>query len=321
MSMSKFDDAALRDFSAEIESIPPRPHHSALLTAANHLVEGVTFKYALNRGGWYRPGGLISADGETVADNLEAWVIATLGECGGDMDELVERHIDSGLIVTRHTGRTHYLTAVYGAAPSEVLQLEVEELQEIQDRKLIDPDALPGDFQELTEPIRPLLLDAQAVGSPRYRFRRLTDLCQVLVKSASFDGGRKGLSRMLYEWAHSSAASRAHFSEHWIFMMREHRDRFRNPMVSVVPVSRHARELKSFQWNLELSGVEMAAQLQAFDRAAGYPAAWYFHLVSGTLTPSKIAYTVASDLDAGFRYLPDSEIELLHSWMTAPYTV
>jgi hypothetical protein len=67
--------------------------------------------------------------------------------------------------------------------------------------------------------------------------------------------------------------------------------------------------------------LEMHAQLQSFDRAAGYMSAWYAHLVAGTITPPKIAYAIARDLDAGFSYLPDTEAALLRSWVAAPYSV
>ena len=92
-------------------------------------------------------------------------------------------------------------------------------------------------------------------------------------------------------------------------------------MISASLVSRHARELKPFQWNIDLSGLEMYAQLQAFDRAAGYTSAWYAHLIAGTITPPKVAYAVARDLDAGFSYLPDTEAALLKNWVAAPYSV
>lgn len=325
MSIYTPDETALRNLAAEIESIPPRPHHAALLEVANRIRPGSTFRYALNRGGWYRPGGVIAADGRRVADSLEQWAQAELGDCGGDMHELVERHADKGLLVTRHTGRTHYFVAPYGPAPADFLQLEVEELQEVLDRKLIAADNLPEDLQELTEPIAPAVVEAQPAGAPRYRFRRLIDVRQTVARAA-FPEGRPaarndGLARLFSEWTHSSAASRGHFSDHWIVALREHLDRYRNPVTSVSLVSRHARELKPFQWNTELSGTELSAQLQAFDRAAGYPAAWYFHLVAGALTPPKIAYTLAKDLDAGFSYLPDTEAALIKEWAAAPYSV
>jgi len=165
------DDATLRSLAAEIENIPPRPHHSALLEIANRIRPGCAFRSALNRGGWYRSGGVIQADGTRIADNLESWARAELDACDGDMAEFVERYAQRDLLVTRHTGRTHYFVATYGPAPVDFLQLEVEELHEVLDRKLLDADNPPDDLQELIEPIAPVVQEAQAIGAPRYRFR------------------------------------------------------------------------------------------------------------------------------------------------------
>lgn len=316
MSLYTLDDTTLRELAADIAALPPRPHHAAVLEAANRVRSGCTFRHALSRGGWYRPGGVLAADGQRLADSVEAWVKAGMRACGDDFNELVECHAAAGLQVTRHTGRTHYFVAPYGPLPADFLQLEVEELQEVQDRALFDPDNLPQDMQELMEPIAPLELDAQAVGAPHYRFRRLLDVRQAVARA-----GNAGLARLFTEWTHSSAAARRHFSDHWVIGLREHLDRYRNPVTSISLVSRRARELKPFQWNTELAGPGMLAQLQAFDRAAGYPAAWYFHLVASTLTPPAIAYALARDLEEGFSYLPETEAALIRSWVAAPYSV
>ncbi|HEY0666492.1 MAG TPA: hypothetical protein VGD24_10535 [Gallionella sp.] len=321
MSIDTLNDAALDNMASEIESIPPRPHHSGVLEIANRIRPGCTFRYVLTRGGWYRPGGIIDADGTRIADSLENWAGDQLKVCGGDVQELAERHAGSGLLATRHTGRTHYFVAAYGPAPADFLQLEVEELQEVLDRKLIDGDNPPEDLQELIEPISPTRLDAQPLGAPRYRFRRMYDMRQAIARSRVTDVKPAGLPRLLKEWSHSSVAMRGHFCDHWISALREHQDRYRNPQLSISLVSRRARELKPFQWDAGLSGVQMHAQLQAFDRAAGYPSAWYFHLVAGTCTPPKVAYAVARDLESGFGYLPDTEAALVRSWVSAPYSV
>jgi len=321
MSIYTPDETMLRYLASEIEGIPPRPHHSALIATANRICTGCDFRYALNRGGWYRPGGVIAADGTRISDSVEAWAKAELKICGGDMLELIERHPDSGLLVTRHAGRTHYFVASYGPAPADFLQLEVEELHEVLDRKLFNPEVSPEDLQELIEPLAPVSLEAQPVGAPRYRFRRMIDMRQTVARVSSSDKRNDNLPRLLSDWAHSSAAARGHFSDHWIVALREHQDRYRNPVLSASLVSRHARALKPFQWNLDLSGVELYAQLQAFDRAAGYTSAWYAHLVAGTLTPPKVAYAVAKDLETGFSYLPETEAALLKNWVAAPYSV
>lgn len=321
MSIHTPDDATLKKLESEIAATPPRPHHSNLLEVVNRVCTDCTFRYALNRGGWYRSGGVVAADGTRVADNLADWAKAELEICGGDMHELVERHVGSGLLVTRHSGCTHYFVAPYGRAPADFLQLEVEELQEVLDRKLINVATLPDDLQELIEPMQPDELEAQPVAAPRYRFRRMLDMRQTIARVSSTDARNAGLLRMLSEWSHSSAAAHGHFSDQWIVALREHQDRYRNPVASASLVSRHARELNTFQWNSDLSGVEMLRQLQAFDRAAGYISAWYAHLVAGTITPPNVAYAVARDLDAGFSYLPDTEVALVRNWVAAPYAV
>lgn len=311
------NDEMMQRLAADIEKISPRPHHSALLEIAGGHMPNCTFKMALSRGGWYRQGGVIAADGTRLAETVDAWVKAQ----DGDISLLLERYADQGLLVTRHTGRTHYFAAAYGPAPADFLQLEVEELQEVLDRQLIDPDHLPDDVQDMVEPDLPALIDAQPVGAPYYRFRRLIDMRQIVARISFADGRNGGLPRLITDWSHSSAAVRGHFSDHWIVSLREHQDRYRNPLVSASLVSRHARELKSFQWNHEATGVDMSMQLQAFDRVAGYLSAWYFHLVAGTITPPKIAYAVLRDLDAGYSYLPDTEAALIRNWVADPYSV
>ena len=122
-----------------LEASPPRPHHSALLAALAELLPNCEFDCALTRGGWYRPGGLIGPEGRRVADDLESWAEQQLTDCGGDLAECVERHAGADLLATRYVGRSHYFVAAYGAGAAEFLQLEVEGLQEVFDRRLFDP--------------------------------------------------------------------------------------------------------------------------------------------------------------------------------------
>jgi hypothetical protein len=313
------DETTLGRFIAELEAAPPMPHHAGLLTLAAQLGTDCPFRFALTRGSWYRPGGLIRADGSRAADDLERWAEEALAECDGDLAECLERNQADRLIATRHAGRTHFFVAPYGPAPADFMQLEVEELQEVLDRRLIDPARPPGDLAELTEPMAPLSVDAQPVGRPYYRFRRLTDMRRVLAAQA-MPTGQTPLARFMAEWQASRAAEKGHFSDHWILAVREHQDRYGNRLTGAAPVSRHARKLKTFHWCPDKRGVALGDQVHAFDRA-GYPSAWYFHLVSGALTPTAIAYAVLSDIDNGYGYLAEKDAELLRGWATAPYSV
>jgi hypothetical protein len=313
------DQESLQRFISEIGRLPPRPHHTALLAAARDLAPNCNFQFALTRAGWYRPGGVIRPDGTRLNEDLEAWAEAELEGCGGDIAELVERHGEDGLLATRLSGRTHYFAGAFGPNPAEFMQLEVEELQEVLDRALIDPANPPADLQELTDPMTPLSVAAQPVGHPRYRFRRLIDMRQVLARQPAPIGGLSPLGRFMAEWVAGSAADRDAFCDHWIVAVREHQDRYRNTVLSANPVSVHTRELKPFHWDTAQSGVDFGNQIHAFDRAAGYPGAWYFHLVAAALVPRGVAYAVRRELEAGFSYLGDKEQALLERWLGEPY--
>jgi hypothetical protein len=315
------DEPTLQHFIAEIGATPPRPHHSALLAAASRLVPSCDFRYALTRGGWYRLGGVIRPDGTRLADDLESWAESELDVCDGDMEALLDRHADDGLLATRLSGLTHYFVAPFGPEAADFIQLEIEELQELLDRQLIDPEHPPTDLPELTDPLTPKAVEPHPVGRPRYHFRRITDMRRAVARQAAPIGGLSPLARFMAEWEHSSAGTRSHFCEHWIVAVREHQDRYRNTVMSASPISLHARKLKSFHWQPESRGAELSKQILAFDRAAGYPSAWYFHMVAGALAPRDVAFGIAQDLEAGLRYLPDGDIGLLEGWLGSPYSV
>jgi hypothetical protein len=315
------DEPTLQQFITEIGTAPPRPHHSALLAAAGKLVSGCDFNYALTRGGWYRLGGVIRPDGTRLADDLENWAESELAACDGDMEVLLDRHAGDGLLATRQSGQTHYFVAPFGPKATDFVQLEIEELQELLDRQLIDPEHPPIDLPELTDPITPLKVEPQAVGRPHYQFRRITDMRQILARQAAPVGGQSSLARFMVEWERSSTGTRGHFCRHWIVAVREHQDRYRNTVISASPISLHGRKLKPFHWQPEARGTDLSRQMLAFDRAAGYPSAWYFHMVAGALVPRDVVFGIAQDLAAGFRYLPDGDIALLEQWLDSPYAV
>lgn len=311
------DEPTLQRFIADIATLPPRPHHTVLLERAAALMPDCEFRFALTRGGWYRPGGVVRSDGELLSDDLESWAEAATADF--DEDAWGDLADWDDILVTRHAGKTHYFVASYGPAAADFLQLEVEELQETLDRRLVNPASPPADLAELLEPLQPVAVDAHPLGAPYYRFRRLTDLRRIVLRHPGFDGGLSPLARFLAEW--EGRTGLPVFCAHWVLALREHVDRFRNKVVTAAPVSLAARRLKPFHWDAAASGVDMASQLHAFDRAAGYPGAWYFHMVAGGLVPRDVAYAVARDLESGFNYLADLDLRLLRGWLSTPYAV
>lgn len=313
------DEATLQDLIGEIEASTPRPHHATLLAAAERLIPDCPWRFALTRGGWYRVGGVLDADGARLADNLETWLAGEMADCDDDLGEFLERH-PSSLLVTRHTGKSHYFVARYGPAAADFLQLEVEELQESLDRRLWDESAPPADAMELSEPSSAVSIAPQPVAAPRYRFRRLVDMRAIAARLHNPLGKPAGLARFMAEWSASRAGGKAHFCDFWVVALREQHDRYNNVVLSAAPVSRKTRELKPFHWNLGARGLDAASQLRAFERAAGYPGAWYFHLVAGALVPRDIVDTLMADIEAGYGYLPESDLALLRGWLREPYS-
>lgn len=313
------DETRLRAFCTQLEQLRPLPHHGALLEEAGRLLPERRWTHVLSQGGWHRPGGLIAGDGSRLTADLEVWLTTELVNCGDDMAIFLERHADDDLLVTRHSGRLHYLVASYGPGPEQFVQLEVEELQETLERRLINLLEPPTDLEELLEPFSTETLEPHPVEQPRYRFRRLLDLATLIDRLNAPVGQQAPLLRFMSEWSVSGAAPGRHFSDHWIIACDEHQDRYRNPQWSAVPVSVQARKLRGFHWHPQAQGVMLGEELRAFDRVAGYLGAWYFHRVVGTLVPDDLPERLLADLEAGFGYLPDVYVPLLQGWKASPY--
>jgi hypothetical protein len=304
-----------------IESTPPRPHHHAMLAAAGEVLPNCTFHHVLSKGGWHRVGGVLSVDGTHLSTDLEEWVNSELAKYGDDFEQFVASYTYAGLLLTRHAGRTHYFVAPYGPAPGDFLQLEVEELQELRDRPLIDPLRPPQDRTSMLEPIGPVKVDAHPVGSPHYRFARLLDIGKLLAREDTSSVDVSPLGRFLSDWSQSRAAEHEQFCEHWLIANLERYEPNATGMFSASLMSVHARTLAPFQWDISKIGVELGNQLRDFDRAAGYPGAWYFHFVASKLVPANLPAVLQRDLKNGYEYLAGKDLRLLEQLLAEPYHI
>lgn len=323
MNSSMPDEQTLQRLISAIEAMPPRPHHSGLLAAAaqsfaQSFSDG-PFRHVLTKGGWYRMGGVLGPDGGRLGEDLETWVDAELSRHGDDFKQFVNHYVEAGVLVTRHMGRTHYFAAPYGPAPEDFLQLEVEEFQEVLDRQLIDDQCPPIDRQELVEPIAPTRVQAQPVGSSRYHSARLLDIGRVLNAQSPYGAGELPLFRFMSEWSESRAADRSYFCEHWLITGLASGDHEAGTPYSPYPMSVHSRTLRPFQWDTTSVGPALGDQIRDFDRAAGYPGAWYFHLIATRLVPQTLATLLKHDLDSGYHYLAQKDLALLEKLAADPY--
>ena len=85
------------------------------------------------------------------------------------------------------------------------------------------------------------------------------------------------------------------FSNHWVMSTREHMDRFAQPVLHARPIAAHMGEPPEFEADPGTNGVALAGALTRFDRAAGYPMAWFFHMLATHAVPYWVAQTVVED--------------------------
>ncbi|MDR3055968.1 MAG: hypothetical protein LBU53_11330 [Zoogloeaceae bacterium] len=283
------------------------------------------FQYRLHRGGWYRLGGVVDAQGNPVAGNLETWAEIVLNKHGGDLPALLDELEATPLYATRFIGSTHYLVAKTGEAPAEFLQLEIETLQETGSHRLGRvEEGEPNSLSELIDPMEiksRLPVKLQASNEARYHFRRLTHVGATLERMSAQRPERLPIQRLLADWQNSSAGATAVFSQHWLIALREYLDRYQQTQYRAQPIATFSGKLPDIALESGTNGLKLHAALQSFDREIGYPFAWFFHLLTTKAVPNRVAQTVVEDALNGFAYLPQRDVDIVRNWLHRTYVV
>jgi hypothetical protein len=290
----------------------------ALVKALSVALPDWKFRHAMSRGGWYRLGGVLDDKGQRVSDNLERWVEDALDERDGDFGQLIDDFADQTLYATRLVGQTHYLVATASDDTDGFLQLEIEDLQEMRVHQLFVNE--PASLEELVDP-RGGADKPQPVGLPFYTFRRLQHIGAFLKRMLAQKPEPAPIHRMLEDWEKSSAAVTSPYYNHWVIATREHLDRYHQPVFRAQPIATLAGEPPEFDCPKESNGLKLQEALVHFDREAGYPMAWYFHMLTTKAVPHWVAQTVVEDSLAGFAYLPQRDVDVVRNWLHRPYAV
>jgi hypothetical protein len=298
--------------AAACAALPAGADLGDLRAAIGTVLPGHEVRHALTRGGWHRLGGIVDLDGCRITHHVAEWA-QTLS--GGDVDILMQKVSDLRCFITRMNGRTHYLVIPTGEAARDFIQIEVEEVQEVLDRCITDPDWYPDSIAEFVDPLDFPRLEPEPVGAPRMIFRRLVRV-EDLMESA--DAGPR-LRRFLDDWDRSSAGETSTFCDHWLLSIREYQDQEGDDRLSAKPVpilNSAAPELPDAE---VARGVGLANQIHGFDRALGYPFAWYFHMLTNPKVSHRLAEAVHADLMGAYAYLPARDLKVLRDWYKEPY--
>jgi hypothetical protein len=285
-----------------------------LIDAIQALIPGYRLQHAMTRTGWHRLGGVVGLDGNRIAHNITEWAEA---QSGGDIDELMFKLSDLRAFATRLNGQTHYFVAQTGLSARDYIQIEIEQLQEVLDRCITDPDWFPDSIAEFVDPIDFPRLEPEPIGVPRLVFRRLV---QVPAFMASEDAGPR-LERFFDDWDRSSAAESEGFCHHWVLSLREYHDRDGAGHLSAKPVPILATQAPALADSDVARGAQLANQIHGFDREVGYPFAWYFHMLTDRKVSHTLAEAVHSDLMGAYDYLPARDLKVLRDWYRDPYGV
>ena len=295
----------------------PAEDHAALLSHVRQILPEKEFKLSLSRSGWYRVGGVIDAQGEWLAHKLEDWFHAQ----SMDVVDLVEKYMDVGYQVTRHNGTTHYFTACTGNDPSQFIQLEVEEIVEVVDRNLVEPEFLPETLEELLEPEKFPKLETIRKIRHYYRFRRITSIENFVARMAEDSDYTLPIQRWFTDWARSSAGEKSRFCDQWVMALREYTDGYGEPRMEAKPISAYVGTLEDLDPDNTMHGTDLANAIHTFDHQVGYPMAWYFYLLTRKKVSPRIAEAIHNDLQGAYAYLPSRDLDILNDWVADPYSV
>lgn len=279
---------------------------------------GLDFKWVLTRGNWHRLGGVVDAGRHPLSSNIAQWAER---ESGGGLEQLIARHGDRGYFATRLAGQSHYFTAVQGDNPEDFLQLEIEELQEVIDRPLFDPEWQPESLEEFIDPPDPPRLDPAPVGRPYYLFRRLIPVAELLREAPQENRALANLRRFFDDWRQSSAFEGEPFCRHWVLALREYLDSDGEQRLSARPLGTFAGKPPELPADEAIQGAELANAIHGYDRRLGYPFAWYFALVSSKGANFPLAEAVLRDQMGAYDYLPARDLKVLRRWEEWPYGV
>ena len=285
------------------------------------LAPDLSFRETLARGGWYRLGGIVDAHRAHIADDLETWVEAALAAHDDDMATLCAAYVGQGLRATRSTGRTHYFVASTGPEAVDFVQLEIEELQEVVCHELFDGEVAPSGIEELVDPRGDggACAAFEPLGAPFLKLRRLTPVGEFLARMRAQKPDPQPIHRFIAAWEHSSAGGAAQFSNHWALAVREHLDRYRQTILYATPVAALNGAPPKFAAAFGAQGLALHEALARYDKAVGYPMAWFFHMLTTKSAPHALADAVIDDVQAGFHYLPDRDAAVVKEWLYRPY--
>ncbi len=292
-----------------------------LLSKLQSLNPGYPMRLARKGDEWYRLGGIVDMDGYRIANDLIEWTERTYIECGKNLQTLIDHAREQKLIATRQTGNTLHFVVQTGSKAEQFIQIDIDKIREMSDRLLVNGHNPPEDLEEFIDPLEPEFIETSCIGSPRYSYRRKTDVSVFMAEINKYHIEEHPVQRFLDDWNRSSALHKAVFSDDWIVRPFRHTGRFGEQIINVEIVNTQQKKVPHLEGIHGKKGVSLQQLLTRFDRHAGYPFAWFFYMVKGKLVSTDSGVAVFKDVSGDFSYLPERDVAVLKDWINTPYSV
>jgi hypothetical protein len=303
------------------KSIVPGQSDDALLAKIQALVPDCPVHLARTGREWYRLGGIVDMHGNRVASNLVEWSERTFIGCGKNLQTLIEHTQEQQLIATRQIGNTLYFVIQTGRKAEDFIQVDIDKIREVSDRLLVSRQNPPEDLEEFIDPLDPECVEPFGIGTPRYAYRRKTDVAVFMDELNKYHHNQHPVQRFMDDWDRSSAGQKAVMSDDWIVRPFRNTGRFGEQQINVELINTQSKSLPDLDDLNGMKGLPLSNLLTRFDRQAGYPFAWFFYMLKNKFIPPQCGVAVYKDIKGDFSYLSERDIAVLQTWMAAPYSV
>ncbi|MGY6277203.1 hypothetical protein [Methylomonas sp. MgM2] len=303
------------------KKIIPGQTDELLLQRLQGLVPDYPVQLALTGDEWYQLGGVVDTDGQRIANDLTEWVERTYLECGQNLQTLIDYSIEQKFIATKLTGKTLYFVIQTGDNAEDFTLIEIDKIQEVSDRMLVNEHRPPEDLEEFIDPLQPFSIESFGFGYSRYVYRRKSDVKLFMDVVNERYPNKHPVQRFMDDWNRSSAGQKYRMSNDWIIRPYWHTGRFGEKIVNVELVNTNPNNLPQLEILTGKKGCALSNVLNRFDRQVGYPFAWYFYMLKGKLVSTHSADSVYRDISGDFAYLPQRDEAILKDWIANPYNV
>lgn len=308
-----------QDITECCKKIIPGQTEDLLLQQLRQLIPNFPLRLAMAGDEWYRLGGVADMAGHRIANDVIEWAERTYLECGQNLQTLIEYSIEQKLIATKQTGKTLYFVVQTGDRAEDFTLIEIDKTHEVSDRLLVNEQCPPDDLEEFIDPLQPFCIESFGFGHSRYTYRRKTDVKLFMEVINERHPGEHPVQRFMDDWNRSSAGLKHPLCDDWIIRPSQNTGRFGEKIVNVEVINTKSRALPDLQGYASKKGSALANELNHFDRQAGYPFAWFFHMVKGLYVSPHYAEAVFRDISGDYAYLPERDEAILRDWIASPY--